>query len=105
MVPRVIRSGKSDKRRRISRRGSSMTRSHLVSAAANHMRFAESSLQARGAALEQRIGNRRARMAVARKLAVIMLTMWKLDTLYDPQRTEGLPTARIASSALGAAVM
>jgi transposase len=98
MVPKVRQSGETDKRRKISRRGSPMTRAHLVSAAFKHMRFSDSWLQARGAALEQRIGERPARMAVARKMAVMMLAMWKSNTLYDPQRGDAMSGNRIAGS-------
>lgn len=93
MVPQTEQSGQTNKHRRISRRGSSMTRAHLVSAAAMHMRWSNSSLQARGAVLEQRIGKRRAQVAVARKLAVMMLAMWKSDKPYDPQMTIVVPSA------------
>ena len=63
-----------------------MTRSYLATAALVHLRFARSALSEWGAELMARKGKRKAQIAVARKLAVMMLAMWKSSEPYDPQR-------------------
>lgn len=85
MVPLVRQSGQATSRRRITKMGDRMTRSLLVTAALHHLRFANSALSAWGASLAQRRGKGRAQVAVARKLAVIMISMWKSNAPYDPQ--------------------
>jgi transposase len=86
MVPRVKQSGQSTVHFRISKIGNRMTRSHLVTAGMQHLRYGESAIQAWGKALGERIGKPRARMAVARRLAVAMLAMWKSDEPFEPNR-------------------
>jgi transposase len=92
MVPSVRQSGLSTSKRRISKMGDAMTRSYLVNAALSHMRYGSSALSAWGAALAERATKRQAHVAVARKLAVLMLSMWKSGERYQPyhQRREGL---------------
>ena len=62
--------------------GSQMTRAHLVMAAGNHLQYADSAIREWGVALRDRAGAGRARVAVARKLAVVMLSMWKSGQDY-----------------------
>ena len=84
MTPRVRQSGQSIVRRRISKMGSRMTRSHLVLAAGVHLRVAHSAMRDWGDALQEKVGKGRARVAVARKLAIVMLSIWKTGREYEP---------------------
>jgi transposase len=88
LVPKVRQSGQSSVRLRISKMGNSMTRGHLGTAALQHLRYAKSDLQIWGDGLAERVGKQRARTAVARKLAVTMLAMWKSDEPYRGLRGE-----------------
>lgn len=87
LVPRVRQSGVSVARLKISKMGSTLTRFHLSTAASVHLRAnsPETQLKAWGATLQERRGRGRARAAVARKLAVTMLAIWKRGDAYDPQ--------------------
>lgn len=87
LVPKVRQSGQSMARLRISKMGNSMTRGHLGTAALQHLRYANSDLQRWGASLAERVGKQRARTAVSRKLAVIMLAMWKSGESYQCARS------------------
>ena len=62
-----------------------MTRAHLVMAAGNCLRNGNSSLGRWGIALRERIGGGKARVAIARKLAVLLLAMWKSGREYESQ--------------------
>jgi transposase len=86
LVPRVRQSGVSIARLRISKMGSTMTRRHLSVAASVHLRAnsPDTHLKTWGTELRERRGRGRARAAVARKLAVIMLATWKRGEDYDP---------------------
>ena len=95
LVPLVRQSGQTTSKRRISKMGDRMTRSYLVTAANLHLRYGDTALRTWGANLMDRRGKRRAQVAVARKLAVIMISMWKSNEAYDPQRGE-TPFAREA---------
>lgn len=86
MVPTVRQSGLATSKRRISKMGDSMTRAYLVAAAMTHVRYGKSALSAWGQSLRERSGSRRAHVAVARKLAVAMIAIWKSGEAYDPQR-------------------
>ena len=63
-----------------------MTRGHLSTAALLHLRFGNSSLTTWGAGLSERLGKRGVQTALARRLAVTMLAMWKTGEPYDPDR-------------------
>jgi transposase len=78
MTPRRYQSGEVDLAGRVSRRGDSMVRGLLFEAAKVVLsRSARpSDLQAWGRSLARRIGSKKATMAVARKLAVILHRMW-----------------------------
>jgi transposase len=86
MVPTVRQSGLSTSRRRISKMGDAMTRSYLVTAALVHLRHGKTALSDWGLGLVEKKGKGRAQIAVARKLAVMMLAMWRSNEQYDPQR-------------------
>jgi transposase len=78
MTPRRYQSGEVDLAGRVSKRGDNMVRGLLFEAAKVVLsRSAKpSDLQAWGRSLARRIGNKKATMAVARKLAVILHRMW-----------------------------
>lgn len=81
MVPALKQSGKSLRRSGITRAGDRRTRSHLVIAAGVMMSRAAQrcALSDWGTGLAKKSGYGRARVAVARKLAIVMLTMWKTN--------------------------
>ncbi|WP_234180295.1 IS110 family transposase [Sphingopyxis sp. NFH-91] len=87
LVPRVRQSGATVARLRISKMGNTLTRQHLNNAAAVHLRSnsAVSSIKLWGERVRERRGGMRARTAVARKLAVVMLALWKKDERFDPK--------------------
>lgn len=100
MVPRVRQSGQTTSMGRISKMGDRMTRKYLVTSALHHLRYGKSALNTWGMNLWERAGKRKAQVAVARKLAVIMISMWKSNSSYDPQRgsTELLGDVKEASA-------
>jgi transposase len=78
LVPRRYQSGGVSRTLGITKTGSKLTRTHLVGAAMSFARHApECALKEWYAALHGRVGGRRARVALARKLAILLLTMWK----------------------------
>jgi transposase len=85
LTPRRYQSGEVDKAGRISKCGDGLLRSYLFEAAnvllSRHPK--SSKLKTWGLALAARIGMRRAKVAVARKLAVIMHRVWKDDCDFD----------------------
>ena len=85
MTPARYQSGEVDRPGRISRRGDCMVRSCLFESAKVILsRSAKPSpLQSWGRGLAERIGNKKATMAVARKLAVILHRMWRDGTLFQ----------------------
>ena len=96
LVPKIRQSGQSMVRLRISKMGSAMTRGHLGTAALQHLRYAKSDVQIWGEGLAERIGKQRARTAVARKLAVTMLAIWKSGEPYRGLRSGGSNSAAVA---------
>jgi len=95
MTPRRYRSGEVDHAGRVSKCGDGMVRSLLYEAAKVLLsRSAKpSDLQAWGHALARRIGKKKATMAVARKLAVILHRMW---TTGEPFRWTAAATPTMA---------
>ena len=86
LTPLVLQSGKSLRHAGISKRGNKLTRSHLTMAASVILlRSRPSPLRAWGLALSARAGPGKARVALARKLAVLMLALWKSGERYDPE--------------------
>jgi transposase len=94
MTPRRFQSGEVDQTGRVSRCGDGMVRGLLFEAAKVLLsRSAKpSDLQAWGRALAKRIGSKKATMAVARKLAVILHRMW---TTGEPFRWTATPVAAV----------
>jgi transposase len=87
LTPRRYQSGEVDYDGHISRRGDRHLRWLLYEAAAillTRVR-AESSLRTWGLKLRERIGFKRAAVAVARKLAVIMHARLKTGEVFEPQ--------------------
>jgi transposase len=82
LTPRRYESGEISWNGRISKHGNKLTRTHLYEAATTLLtrtvRF--SRLKAWGLRLAKRCGFKKARVAVARKLAVILHAMWKTNT-------------------------
>jgi transposase len=92
MVPVVHQSGQTTITRRISKMGDAMTRSYLTTAGMLHLRFGRSALSAWGRSLMERSTRRQAHVATARKLAVMMIAMWKSGARYDPWfRADAVP--------------
>jgi transposase len=84
LTPRRYQSGEVDRGGHISKCGDSLLRSYLFEAAtvllSRHPR--SSTLKTWGLALAKRIGMRRAKVAVARKLAVVMHRVWSDRSEY-----------------------
>jgi len=89
LAPRFHESGLRVRRPgRISKMGNTAARTALVRAAMIYMSTsADSELLTWVSAVEERRGRGRARTALARKLSIVMLTMWKNGTVYEPHRT------------------
>lgn len=83
LAPRIRQSGQSQTRVRISKLGDRLTRTYLTSAAKHHLKSADSRFAGWGTGLCQRLRRRGVYVAVARKLAVMMLAMWKSGEHYD----------------------
>lgn len=86
LTPRVRQSGDVARLAGISKMGNRLTRGHLVTAATSLLwtSKAESDLRTWGLGLIERIGGQRARVAVARKLATVLLAMWKSGSEFSP---------------------
>ena len=86
LTPTLYQSGATSRRGRISRHGNKLTRTHLTTAATVLLCKIEeeSSLRSWGLQLANRVGFLKARVAVARKLAVIMIEMWKSGSSFCP---------------------
>lgn len=78
LTPRQYQSGETDIRGNTSRRGDIMTRTHLVQAATVLLTSTKKwcSLKAWGMKIAKRHGFRNARIAVARKLSIVLCKMW-----------------------------
>lgn len=91
LVPKRDQSGKSDKELRISKAGDKYLRRLLVGSAQYLLGpFGEDcDLQRQGLKLAERGGReakKKAVVATARKLAVIMMTLWRDESEYQPLR-------------------
>lgn len=85
LTPKTCQSGTSLQHGRISKRGSRLTRTHLVQSAGILMRSGQPSrLKDWGLMLKKRVGWSKARVEVARKLSILLLTMWKSGQSYRP---------------------
>lgn len=88
LAPTLHQSGVSLRAGRISKMGNKAARSLLVQAAVTFMRAADPDTPLRkwASAIEQRRGRGRSRVALARKLATIMLAMWKTGESFQANR-------------------
>ena len=86
LTPRRYQSGEIDYEGHISRRGDSRLRALLYEAAVRLLTRirADSALRRWGLALKTRVGFKRASVAVARKMAVILHAMWRSSTKFNP---------------------
>jgi transposase len=99
LTPVVLQSGKSLRHARISRRGNKLTRTHLTLAASIViLRCRPNRLKLWAQAVAERAGKGKAKVALARKLAVLMLAIWKKDERYDPDHKPVTP-ARVPGPA------
>ncbi|MER9625700.1 IS110 family transposase [Mesorhizobium sp. M0222] len=78
LTPRCYQSGEIDRKRGISKCGDSLVRTYLFEAAGTLLTRVEkwSGLKAWGLRIAKRSGLKKAKIAVARKLAVVMHRMW-----------------------------
>ncbi len=85
LTPRVYQSGESLTHGKISKMGNRLTRTHLVTAATVLMSATKtfSSLKAWGVRLAKKVGFNKAKVAVARKLSVILFSMWRDGTYFQ----------------------
>ena len=84
LTPRIHQSGLTRKSGRISRMGNREARAMLVSASIRFMGCTApgTALRDWAMAVEERRGRRKARIALARKLAMVMLAVWKSGDPY-----------------------
>lgn len=84
LTTRVYQSGDSLSHGGVSKMGNQITRTHLVSAAtvmlSNTKKF--STLKDWGLRLSKRVGFNKAKVALARKLAFVMLNLWRDGTHF-----------------------
>ena len=92
LVPATARSGDRDPQKRISKEGDEMLRKLLVGSA--HYILgpfgSDSDLRRHGEKIASRGGKnakKRAAVAVARKLAVLLHSLWMSGEVYEPLRT------------------
>lgn len=85
LTPRRNQSGEIDHSAGVSKRGDQLLRSYLFEAAASLLVRVQSSsaLKTWGLALVQRLGFKRAAVAVARKIAVVLHAMWKANKAFE----------------------
>ncbi len=87
LAPKVRQSGLTSKKARISKMGNKHVRSLLVHAAGQYLHFekGDTDLRTWTLSIEQRRGRAPSRVALARKLAVIMLAIWKNGGHFEPK--------------------
>ncbi|MDT9598650.1 IS110 family RNA-guided transposase [Sphingosinicella rhizophila] len=85
LAPTVSQSGTRETRKGISKMGSRLTRMHLFVAANTFFsRYKEdAALRSWALGLAGRIGKKKAKIALARTLAMVMLAMWKDGSSFD----------------------
>lgn len=84
LVPRRLQSGQSDRFGPISKHGDALTRVYLFEAATVLLTRIQRwcALRAWAVRLAARIGSKRARVALARKLATVLLALWRDGTTF-----------------------
>lgn len=85
LTPRRNQSGEIDRSSGVSKRGDRLLRSYLFEAAASLLVRVQrpSALKEWGLNLVQRIGFKRAAVAVARKIGVVLHAMWKTNKTFE----------------------
>ena len=85
LTPKIYQSGEVDRSGRITKTGDSMTRSYLVEAANVLLVKIDRPVPLRlwGLRIMERAGLKKAQVAVARKLAVLMHAMWSDGTEFE----------------------
>jgi transposase len=85
LTPRRHQSGETDHSAGVSKRGDKPLRGYLFEAAATLLIRVQrpSALKAWGLGLVQRLGFKRAAVAVARKIGVVLHAMWKANTPFQ----------------------
>ena len=101
LTPQRHQSGEEDRTGHISRCGDGLLRAYLFEAAAVllHRHPRACALRSWGLALAKRVGMRRAKVAVARKIAVLLHTLWRRGEDYrwpEPAAAAPAPTAAAA---------
>ena len=84
LAPRVYQSGEVEYRGRITKQGDALLRSLLVEGA--HVLLTKGkdcALKRWGLSLEKRKGSAKAKVAVARKLAVLLWRLWKDEKMFE----------------------
>jgi transposase len=91
LVPRVKQSGDITRRSPITRQGDKFTRQSLMMSAWVLLSRAKTDCDLKDWArrIEERSGHYCARIALARKLSVVMISMWKNGTEFEPRRCNG----------------
>ena len=86
LTPKLYQSGLTRRSGRISKMGNKEARSMLFTASVRFMTHSrpDASIHAWAKSIEQRRGRFKARVALARKLATVMLAMWKKGEPYRP---------------------
>jgi transposase len=102
LVPRRDQSGETDKQLRVSKAGDAYTRRLLVGAAQYILGpfGGDCDLRRHGEKISARGGKnakRRAAVAVARKLAVLLHTLWVRERTYDPDYQMNRAAQRVAA--------
>jgi transposase len=95
LTPRRFQSGETDYTGKISRCGDRLARTYLYEAAGIILNRVSrgSTLKACGTRLARKIGHKKATVAVARKLAVILHRMWRDGTAFRWSNKEAAVTA------------
>jgi len=89
LSPRIWRTGRYSRQSRISKWGNSLTRKHLHIAARTALNSkTDTSLRKWALQLAGRANRKKATVALARKLAVVLLAMWKSGSTFDPNGTQ-----------------
>ncbi len=97
LTPRVYQSGQTRYRGRISKEGDGLMRWLLVEAATVLLaRGRDCALKRWGQALAERKGKAKARVAVARKLAVLLWRLWVREEVFRPWPRGGEEMAAVA---------
>ncbi len=94
LVPKLYESGQTSRKGSITKAGSAQGR-WLLSIAANAVlrTRAKSALQTWGHSLQKKTGRKTAVVAVARKMAVLLWTMWRTKTNFQPRLPESAAAA------------